>query len=194
MNNYKMNRRNFLKTTLAAAVSTSPLLSLLSPTGNLRAAETGGSYKAIVCILLEGGADVFNMVAPTQQDAYADYRSAREDIAVNRSDLIPFSHTNENGLNTLAYGMRSNMSAMQELFEQKKLSIVANVGTLVRPVTPNDVINGATVPTQLFSPQHPAGAMDDGQCERYRKKRLGGESGRCLLSFTKPLFQHYRRR
>ncbi|HHL45940.1 MAG TPA: DUF1501 domain-containing protein [Gammaproteobacteria bacterium] len=188
MNNYKMNRRNFLKTTLATAVGASPLLSLLGPAGNLRAAETSGGYKAIVCVLLEGGADVFNMVAPTQQDAYADYRSAREDIAVSRSDLIPFSHTDENGLNTLAYGMRSNMSAMQGLFEQKKLSIVANVGTLVRPVTPNDVINGSPVPTQLFSHNSQRALWMMGNAKDIEKRGWAARAGDAFYPSPNPYF------
>ncbi len=151
MKHHAPSRRKFLKTALATTVGASPLCSLLGSLGDLHAAETGGEYKAIVCVLLEGGADVFNMIAPVQQEAHADYRAAREALALERSELIPFTHADENGLNPLAYGMRSNMTAMHALFEEKKLAIVANVGTLAMPVTAEDVENGAPLPPQLFA-------------------------------------------
>ena len=188
MNNYKTNRRDFLKTTLAGAVAASPLFSLFGSTGALRAAETGDGYKAMVCILLEGGADVFNMIAPTQQEAYADYRAAREDIAVARSDLVPFSHTDENGLNPLAWGMRSNMTAMHELFEQKKLSIIANVGTLVTPITADDVANGAPVPAQLFSHNSQRALWMMGNARSIEKRGWAARAGDAFYPSPNPYF------
>jgi uncharacterized protein (DUF1501 family) len=124
---------------------------LLGSLEKLEAAQVDGAYKAIVCVLLEGGCDAFNMITPTQNDAYADYKAVRGDIALNQDELLSFSHTNQNQLNTLAYGMRNNMTQMHQLFEAKKLSIIANVGTLVKPVTQREVLNGAPVPSQLFA-------------------------------------------
>ncbi|HGG59245.1 MAG TPA: hypothetical protein ENK26_04920, partial [Gammaproteobacteria bacterium] len=117
----------------------------------LAAAGLGGPYKALVVVLLEGGADVFNMIAPTQRDAHADYRRARDVIALPRDSLLPFDHANRNGLNPLDWGMRDTMGGMHWLFESGKLAIVANVGTLVRPVTPEEAANGAPVPFELFA-------------------------------------------
>ena len=183
MNNYKINRRDFLKNTLATAACASPLMSLFGSMGNLHAAETGGDYKAIVCVLLNGGADVFNMVVPTQESAYSDYNSTRKNIAVKRNDLLPFSHTNDNGLNTLAYGMRKNMADMHRLFERKKLSIVANVGTLVAPVTADDIRNGSPRPIQLFSHSTQRALWMMGNSKNTEKK---GWAARAADSFYPP--------
>ena len=129
----------------------SPLMGLLGSLDNLEAVEVDGEYKAIICILLEGGCDSFNMIVPTENSAYANYKEVRGDIALDEGELIPFSHTNTNGLNSLSYGMRDNMSEMHNLFNNNKLSIIANIGTLVNPVTQSEVLGGATLPTQLFS-------------------------------------------
>ncbi len=148
MKKQQMNRREFLKTALAAA-SIPPLASFLGPAA-LRAAESGG-YKALVCIMLEGGADVCNMIIPAQESSYADYRSMRKNVAVYKNELLPFSHANRNGRNMLKYGMRNSMSAMHRLFGEGKLAIIANAGTMVAPATAEDILNGAPVPPQLFS-------------------------------------------
>jgi len=152
MNKSQLNRRRFIQRSLACAAGASPLMAMLSSLGQLEAAETGGDYKAIVCVLLEGGADVFNMIVPTEQNAYNQYKEAREGFGLKHEDLLSFTHDNLNQLNPITYGMRNNMTRMQGLFEEKKLSIIANVGTLVEPVT-RQMIEGyqANLPTQLFS-------------------------------------------
>ena len=144
-------RRDFLKKSISSIAAISPLMGLLSSLEKLEAADINGDYKAIVCVLLEGGCDSFNMVVPTNSSAYADYKTIRGDIAVNQSDLISFTHTNENGLNSKSYGMRNNMSQMSQLFNDKRLSIIGNIGTLIKPVTRTDVLNGIDLPSQLFS-------------------------------------------
>ena len=144
-------RRDFLRHTLAATAGLSPLMGLLGSLQHLEAAQTGGEYRAIVCILLEGGADVFNMIAPTEADPYDAYRKSRENIALPKESLLPITHTNANGLNPLRYGMRENMGRMQQLFADKKLAIIANVGTLIRPVTLSEIEAGAPIPFELFA-------------------------------------------
>ncbi len=139
-------RRQWLKAG-AASLALAPLAGWR----RLAAAELEGPYKALVVVLLEGGADVFNMIAPTQRDAHADYRRARDVIALPRDSLLPFTHANRNGLNPLDWGMRDTMDGMHRLFESGKLAIVANVGTLVRPVTAEEAANGAPVPFELFA-------------------------------------------
>ena len=151
MNKEKLHRRSFLKRSLATAASATPLMALLGSMENLEAAETGGEYKAIVCVLLEGGADSFNMVAPSDA-AYGDYQGVRGSFALAKDSLLPLTHTNANGLNLGKHGMRDNMTKMQGLFNEKKLSIIANVGPLVKPVTQQQVLNGELpLPPQLFA-------------------------------------------
>ena len=143
-------RRNFLKKSITTIAAVSPLMAMLSSLEKLEASEVNGEYKAIVCILLEGGCDSFNMIVPT--DNYDDYKAVRGDIALDKNSLLDFTHINSNGLNDTAYGMRDNMGEMKALFEAKKLSIISNVGTLVEPVTLSEVENSSKfVPSQLFS-------------------------------------------
>ena len=136
-------RRDFLKQTFAGAASLSPLMTMLVSLEKLEAANVGNEYKAIVCVLLEGGADVCNMIAPVEDDAYAKYKAVRKNIALAQESLLKISN---------AYGMRENMGAMQKLYIEKKLALVANVGTLIEPVTVEEVKSGAKpVPFELFA-------------------------------------------
>ena len=145
-------RRDFLKNSISSIAAISPLMAFLSSLENLEAADVNGEYKAIVCILLEGGCDSFNMIVPRLGSDYENYKAVRGDIALSQSSLLSFTHSNQNGLNALSYGMRSNMTEMQGLFNSGKLAIIANIGTLVEPVTQSDVLNGsASIPSQLFS-------------------------------------------
>ncbi len=139
----QLNRRDFLKHSLAGVATASPLMAMLGSLSQLEAAEVDGEYKAIVCVLLEGGADAFNMVAPLQQDAYDAYKAVRQGMALQRDTLLPITDD---------YGLRDNMASMQTLFEAHKLAIIANVGTLVKPTTRKEIEEGSAIlPSQLFA-------------------------------------------
>lgn len=131
----KFSRRTFLKTALASAVLP------LAP--KLAGAAPPGGYRALVCVLLEGGADSFNMVAPTASDAWNRYRQLRGDMALPRDELLPLGNT--------SWGLHPRLSRLHALFEQGELALVANVGTLQRPVTRDEVLAGEGLPANLFS-------------------------------------------
>ncbi|MDM5271393.1 DUF1501 domain-containing protein [Sulfurovum sp. zt1-1] len=141
MKSKTMNRRDFLKLQASLALSSSSLLSLLGAFSPLQAASFS-DYKALVCIFLEGGNDAFNMVVPTTTTGYDDYKLIRGDISVPKDELLPLKNTD--------YGLY-NMPAMQEMFNADKLAIIANVGTLVRPITKIEFEAGIANPPQLFS-------------------------------------------
>ena len=135
-----MRRRDFLKHLLSGAAAVAGPLAFAP---RIRAAETGGGYKALVCVLLEGGADTFNMVVPRQKELHDAYRSVRKGLSVPREGLLPVTDD---------YGLRDNMAGMQRLFGDGKLAIAANVGTLAEPVTKEAILRGAaTLPPQLFA-------------------------------------------
>jgi len=145
----KMDRRQFLRTSLLGAAGFSSLPALLGLGREARAADSGGGYKALVCVLLEGGADAFNMVVPKGGAAYAAYQDVRGGMALESAALLGISPASyQDGA---AYGFHPGMSRMQQMFNQGKLAVVANTGTLVQPVTRADVLSGAPVPNQLFS-------------------------------------------
>jgi uncharacterized protein (DUF1501 family) len=134
------DRRDFLKRTLTGVSGVMTLPGILS---SLEAADTSDPYKALVVILLEGGADVFNMVVPSQDSAYNDYANIRQSLAVDKEELLSITDT---------YGLRGNMERMQQLFHDQKLAIVANVGTLVEPTTKSRIEEGSAIlPRQLFA-------------------------------------------
>ncbi len=144
-----INRRDFLKLLAATAAASSPLFSLFGASGNSYAATIGSEYKAIVCVLLEGGADSFNMVVPRSGQAYAEYTTIRENMALVNTSLKPLAPVNYD--DGVEYGFHPKMNRMHTLFTEHKLAVIGNVGTLVQPVTKTQVENGAPVPNQLFA-------------------------------------------
>jgi uncharacterized protein (DUF1501 family) len=147
---YKLNRRDFIKWNLAAATGILPYSTLLSGMQSAQAATFGGSYKALVCVYLAGGNDAFNMFVPHSVTEYNDYAAARQSLAIPRDQLLPVSPATYNdGAN---YGFHPNMPELQALFDQGTLALVANVGTLVRPITKSEYENELkAIPPQLFS-------------------------------------------
>jgi len=154
------DRRKFLCRTAHAALGAS----VYSALGNLQlvraAAQTNYSfsdYKALICVFLYGGNDAFNMVVPTDSAHYASYGTVRPKIALAQNTLLalkaPASGTGSPG-DGGSYGFHPAMTDLQALFNQatSPVAIVANVGTLVRPVTKAQYQNSSTaLPPQLFS-------------------------------------------
>lgn len=88
-------------------------------------------YKALVCVLLAGGNDSFNMLVPRGTGEYDEYAATRADLALPKASLLP--------LNPITYtekllGAHPSMGGVQQMFEAGKLAYVANVGTLVEPI------------------------------------------------------------
>ena len=185
----ELNRRDFLKQSAAAALSASPFMTLLGSLTKLEAAQTTGEYKALVCILLEGGADVFNMVTPVEKESYQAYKAVRKNLAIAQETLLPLNHTNTNKNNPLRYGMRENMSAMQKLFnEEKSLAIIANTGTLVQPVTREDIKNGAPLPLQLFAHNTQRALWMRGDARGLQKSGWAGRASDIFYPTPNPYF------
>ena len=138
-----MNRRNFLKASVAAGVGFAggmPLRLLASGSGD---------YRCLVNIFLFGGNDAFNMVVPSSTAEYNAYESSRQNLAVPRDNLLGIAPEISDGV---TYGLHPAMSGLQGLFEQGDAAIIANVGPLIEPTTldqfENDLVQ---VPPQLFS-------------------------------------------
>jgi len=136
-------RRDFIKDGFATALGLSSMMGLLSLGEKLNAYSGDDDYKAIVCVLLEGGADVFNMIAPLQNQSYKNYQAMRENIALSQDSLLKINNE---------YGFRENMQDMQKLFLDKHLAIISSVGTLVEPITAQEAKDGSKqVPFELFA-------------------------------------------
>lgn len=148
------SRRKFLGTLPCLALGTTTLYNTIT---NLQAANAiigsttlaGGNYKALVCLLLNGGNDSFNMVIPRSGEAYTEYAASRSNQAIPQEDILPISPLTSDGRE---FGFHPALTNLQSIFTQGDLAVVSNVGTLVEPVTRDAVLNStANLPLGLRS-------------------------------------------
>jgi len=146
-------RRRFLKGLGCSAISATPLLGTLAHLGGATRAAAqnlvpGDDYRALVCILLAGGNDSFNMIVPHDPDEYADYLASRSDLALDRDSLLVVSPPSLDR----DLGFHPSMPEARDLFEAGRLATIHNVGTLVEPVTLAQVeAETARLPLGLYS-------------------------------------------
>ncbi|MFQ5609365.1 MAG: DUF1501 domain-containing protein [Woeseiaceae bacterium] len=146
-----MTRRRFLTHSCSLGIASATLSSTLLNLGLARqaAAQTAPGYRALVCILLAGGNDSFNMLVPTDNDQYAEYLALRSDLALAQNELLALPGTASNGHN---YGVHPGMPELQTLFGAGDAALIANTGTLLEAFDSTAVENGtARLPLGLFS-------------------------------------------
>lgn len=168
----KETRRDFLKKTGGCALGMVSLATQMHHLGTMSAmaqrvidsqSEGGANYKALVLLFWAGGNDGNNMVIPNHNDAtisnYAAYAAARntQGLAIAQASLLPIAVPR---LGNLTYGLHPDLGTItggvnggiHELYNQGKLAVVTNVGTLVRPLTKAQYLSAAfRKPYQLFS-------------------------------------------
>lgn len=141
-------RRDFLRNTvcalggmaLASTVDSFQSVNALTP-------QAASTYKALVCVFLNGGNDGNNLFVSLDQ--YAAYSGARATagLAIPRDSLLQVNPAG-GGL----YGFHPNMQEMQTLFSQGRVAVLCNNGPLVEPLTRTTYQNGVgKKPLQLFS-------------------------------------------
>ena len=93
-----LTRRRFLSHTCKLGLASATLSSSLLQLGLMRsaAADTSG-YRALVCILLAGGNDSYNMLLPVDADQFAKYQALRADLALPAGAALPLAGTAPNG-------------------------------------------------------------------------------------------------
>lgn len=149
------NRRDFLK--LAGALGANSIVAPLSinlASMSSLAAASADDYKALVCVFLYGGNDHNNTIIPADNTHYPLYQAIRPDIAINQADLVNTKLNITNGLpsNNLELALNPSMTALKTLFDQDKLALLFNVGTLNTPVTLSQFKNKSVpLPPSLFS-------------------------------------------
>jgi uncharacterized protein (DUF1501 family) len=148
-----LSRRQFLGQASCAAVTAIPVINTilnLKLAGSVAAAEPGpAEYRALVCLFLGGGNDSFNMLVPRGATEYAEYATIRQDLALAQGSLLPINPVGGSGMQ---FGIHPGMPELQALFEAGHAAFVANVGTLVEPITKSQYQNGsASLPLGLFS-------------------------------------------
>jgi uncharacterized protein (DUF1501 family) len=113
-------------------------------------AQSPANYKALVCIFMFGGNDGNNTVVPiaTASQGYQNYLNVRQGLALAQGSLLPISA--QGGLST--YGLHPKLVEIQQLYLQKKVAVMANVGMLVKPTSRAQYLGQAVqVPQNLFS-------------------------------------------
>jgi uncharacterized protein (DUF1501 family) len=156
-NNTNNSRRKFLGQASCAAIGSTTLFSTLFNLKAVNAAVANNSsitnnpsdYKALVCILLEGGMDSYNMLVPRSQPQYSQYAATRSNLALPLSSLLPINQLTPDGSE---YGLHPNLPSMRNMFNNGNLSFVTNIGSLINPVSKSQYLNGtATLPLGLYS-------------------------------------------
>jgi uncharacterized protein (DUF1501 family) len=147
------SRRAFLKRSAALAIAggASSFVTSLAAIGEA-AAATSSDYKAMVCIFLYGGNDYANTLPPYDDASFGQYQVARSNIAHARDALAATALTPANALGGRQYAMAPTMGSLKSLFDQEKLAVALNVGTLVQPTSKAAYSsNSVRLPPKLFS-------------------------------------------
>ena len=139
-----VTRRGFIRIGAATVGSLA-----LRPFGVLPAlAQNGPNYRALVCVFLFGGNDSNNSIIPMDDGSYQAYQSLRAGLALTGSDLTP-TVTSVSGS---PYAFHAKLAEVASLFSSKELAVVANVGSLVQPLTQSQYQQQqAPIPLNLFS-------------------------------------------
>jgi len=109
-------RRDFLKFSALTATSV-----LASPILASNKSTAGEDYKALIVVLLEGGADTLSMVVPNanEQD-FNRFRDIRPHIAQSKKEVLRLKDS--------PLGLHPKMSKLQRYYNNGDMAIVANVG------------------------------------------------------------------
>jgi uncharacterized protein (DUF1501 family) len=146
-----LNRRRFLSHSCRLGVASATLGSSLLQLGMARqaAAQTAEDYKALVCILLAGGNDSYNMLVPYDAEPYGAYAAIRSDLALPRETLLPLDGSDADGRR---FGLHPGMSGLRDLFNSGEAALLAGVGTLLEPMDKQKLSDETlAAPLGLFS-------------------------------------------
>lgn len=177
-----LSRRDFLRRSAhLTALAGTPFAANLMAVG-AASAQTAGDHKALVCIFLAGGNDQSNTVVPRSGTAYNNYQQSRPTLALDAADLLTISPTGYSGE---ALGLHPSLAALHPLFNQQRVALLANVGTLAAPITKAQWNGGqptVPVPIQLFSHSDQQGAWQTGLPDRASQTGWQGRMGDLLAS------------
>jgi len=156
---YNNSRRAFIGNACCAALGTAGIVSSLSQLkaiGAMAADNTNSiqpfatsDFKALVCIFLSGGNDGGNTIIPYDSTSYSSYNKSRAELALDQKTLLPITPKSYN--DGKSYALHPQIPEIQSLFSSGKLSILANVGTLVAPTNITSYQQGSSIPLQLYS-------------------------------------------
>lgn len=150
-----MDRRFFIKSGLASLgyVASNQLmangLGLLSSI-SLNSATRPTDFKTLVMVYLTGGLDSLGLIIPTDASEYARYKTIRQQLAFTKDNLIDFGAD--------GYSTPSICQSMANLYNNKNLAWVSNVGPLRQPTTKQMILQNEKV-MPLFIGSHNSQAI-----------------------------------
>jgi len=154
----ELTRRDFLRRAACAGVGMTAMYSTIRDLRLINAAsaaslDDGTDYRALVCLFLNGGNDSNNLLIPMESGSsgYGAYAAARQNIAIPQASLLQLNPLTSDGH---TYGIHPQCPEIQTFFNTGHLAFIANVGTLVQPITRAQYVANprvVKVPPQLFS-------------------------------------------
>ncbi len=168
MSGESTSRRNFLRQLSCAlcAGGASTLLPQLNLINSALAQTSVPGYKALVCVYLAGGNDAWNFLMPYDQARYDVYAASRSGVynatsnpgglAIARTALAGTQISDASG----SYALHPStvdrtgpsQAGLRTLYNQGKLALISNIGTLIQPITKTDYNSTPALrPPQLYS-------------------------------------------
>ena len=144
-----------------------------------QAADVSGPYKALVCLFMNGGNDSHNWVVPTDATGYAEYAAVRRELAWPAGKLL--SITTSGQAVGRSFGMPEELAPLRKWYEAGQAAIVANVGTLIRPISKAEYLANTDLPSKLYSHNDQASTWQSLSPEGARSG-WGGRMGDILMS------------
>lgn len=134
------SRRRFLQTSLAMAGFTR--------FGLMNALAASTDYKALVCIFMFGGNDGNNLLIPADTTGYDNYAKLRGAIALPSNQILKIA-----GPNKTEFALHPSMKNFESIYNAGHGALLANVGTLVQPMTQAqyNAAKAGMLPYNLFS-------------------------------------------
>ncbi len=188
-----LTRRGLLKSTAALALQrvSIPMATSLGLMADA-AAQSANDYKALVCIFLYGANDHYNTVIPYDVATHTNYYNIRkgtptagtvyDGIAIGRNALSATALTTALSDGRLM-ALNPEMSPLKTLFENKRASILMNVGPLVVPTSRIQYDNKSVpLPPKLFSHNDQQAYWQSSFQTEGGAKGWGGRAADLLLS------------
>ncbi len=144
-----VSRRDFVRLSCCSAAAAAFLTGMGNKFGMINAFAQGVTdYKALVCIFLFGGNDGNNLLMPFDTAGFQNYTTLRGGLALPQASVLPINTATGN----VSYALHPQLTDWQKMFNSKQLAMLANVGTLVAPITRDQFIKRTkAVPSNLFS-------------------------------------------
>lgn len=190
-------RRNFLCRSACAGLGVTSVVNTLAHLRLMQSAMAQSAptdYKAIVCLFLFGGNDSNNMLVPLDGVARTNYDSARPSthpIHISPTAALPLTAPSGGfgQASATGFGVHPSMTHTQSLFNSGDLAFVANVGTLVQPITRSQYVavpRTVPVPPQLFSHSDQQLQWQSSLPDRPFQNGWGGRTAELLNNLVNP--------